>query len=70
MRWPWQRRRPALDTGEARAARRDAEDKLARTCDQQEAISDVVNQLRELRRRNRFADMIAESMRPRREDRP
>lgn len=63
MRWPWSRRSKP-DTDEAEAARRAAEQKLTETTRQQDEINEVSRRLRELRQRNRFADMIVETMRP------
>jgi hypothetical protein len=62
--WPWSRR-PETDTGEAEQARRQSEEKLAQTCRGEGEVREVAERLRELRRRNRFGDMIADSMRPR-----
>lgn len=61
MRWPWHRRAKRDDGAET--ARRDAECKLEEAVSRQDEITEVAEQLRKLRQRNRFAAMIEETMR-------
>lgn len=65
MRWPWQRPRTE-PAEEVEQAHRDAERKLAEACRRDREVREVTEKLRELRRRNHFAEIIAESMRVRR----
>ena len=72
MRWPWRRRPPDDDCGEAEAAHRQALDKLEDTQARQAEVEEAAKQLRRLRLQNNFAAMIQESMlrHPPRGDRP
>lgn len=63
MRWPWQKRHDHSHGADAAAARADAEQALDDAQRRGEVVREVAGRLEEIRRRNRFAEMIEQALR-------
>jgi hypothetical protein len=67
MRWPWRRRTAvprcaSTDVDEASRARRQAEEALRRTVEQDPEVRRIAEQLRHHRRVNHFAELFGRSL--------